>query len=131
MAFIIFLMLCFIPCHYFYLRARKSLLFVLFNILISPFGVVRFRHFFFADILTSFVNPLKDMGNVGCFFSRGYWLTSAETNTSVCPLLENYKLAIAFLPFWFRLMQCFRRYHDTKVRAHLINGGKYFTSIMV
>jgi hypothetical protein len=29
------------------------------------------------------------------------------------------------------LMQCFRRYHETKLRAHLINGGKYFSSILI
>lgn len=130
-ALIIFVLICIIPFHWFYYRARKSLLFVIFNIIISPFGVVRFRHFFFADILTSFVNPMRDLGNTTCYFLRGFWLNSSETNNTVCPALEDYKLAIAFLPFWFRLMQCFRRYHDTKVRAHLINGGKYFTSILV
>eukprot|EP00347_Sterkiella_histriomuscorum_P004047 403361947 len=130
-ALIIFLGMCFMPIHILYQRARKSLLKVLFHIFISPFGVVRFRHFFFADILTSFVNPLRDMGHSGCFFIHGYWLHSQEPGVKQCPQLENYRLAIAFLPFWFRFAQCMRRYHDTKVRAHLINGGKYMTSISV
>ena len=38
---------------------------------------------------------------------------------------------IAFLPFWFRLMQCFRRYYETKLIANLKNAGKYFTSMCV
>lgn len=126
-----FIILCFLPIHVFYLRARKNLFVVLFNILISPFGIVRFKHFFLADIITSFVNPLKDLGNVGCFFTREMWKHSDETNNTVCPLLENYKLSIAFVPYWFRLMQCFRRFHETKVRAHLVNGGKYFSCILV
>lgn len=75
-ALIIFIILCIVPGHVLYHRARKSLFFVLLNILISPFGVVRFRHFFFADILTSFVNPLRDLGHTGCFFIKGYWLQS-------------------------------------------------------
>ena len=46
-------------------------------------------------------------------------------------MLTNYQLAIAFLPFWFRLAQCFRRYHETGVKAHLTNAGKYFSSLMI
>ena len=40
-------------------------------------------------------------------------------------------MIIAFLPFWFRLAQCFRRYYETKLPANLKNAGKYFTSILV
>ncbi len=35
------------------------------------------------------------------------------------------------MPFWFRLMQCFRRYYETKLVANLKNAGKYFTSMCV
>jgi hypothetical protein len=48
-----------------------------------------------------------------------------------CPQLENYILAIAFLPLWFRLAQCFRRYHDAKIKSQLWNAGKYFSSILI
>ena len=51
----IFIILCFLPFHVFYLRTRKELSRVLFNILLSPFGTVKFKHFFLADILTSMV----------------------------------------------------------------------------
>ncbi len=43
----------------------------------------------------------------------------------------NLQFFIAFLPFWFRLMQCFRRYYETKLVANLKNAGKYFTSMCV
>ncbi len=74
--FAIFFGLCFAPFHCFYMRARKELLIVLWNILISPFGIVRFKHFFLADIITSFVNPLKDIGFISCFFFSEKWLES-------------------------------------------------------
>ena len=48
-----------------------------------------------------------------------------------CSNLENYILAIVFLPYWFRLAQCFRRYHDCKLKVHLINAGKYFSMILI
>lgn len=38
-------------------------------------------------------------------------------------------IAVAFLPGWFRLMQCFRRYHETKLPANLKNAGKYFSGL--
>lgn len=53
-----------------------ELLRVLCNIVIAPFGKVRFKHFFLADIITSFVSPLRDLGYVGCFFVSGGWLES-------------------------------------------------------
>jgi len=114
-AFIVIFLMCLIPCHVFYLRARIDLAITLWHILISPFGVVKFKDFFLADILTSFVVPLKDLGNVGCFFFNGLWEKSQMPTNEVCPSLENYQLAIAFLPFWWRLAQCFRRYHETKL----------------
>eukprot|EP00347_Sterkiella_histriomuscorum_P002512 403367865 len=128
---VIFILLCFQPFHFFYQRARLDLLIVLVHIFISPFGIVRFKHFFLADILTSFVNPFKDLGYMGCFYFNGLWKNSDLPGADLCPNVENYTLIIAFLPYWFRLAQCMRRYHDTKLKAHLINGGKYFSSILI
>lgn len=92
---------------------------------------MRFKHFFLADILTSFVNPFKDLGFMGCYYFRGLWKDSTLPNAGLCPSVTDYGLAVAFLPYWFRLAQCFRRYHETKLKAHLINGGKYFSSILI
>jgi len=75
--------------------------------------------------------PLRDLGYIGCFFFQGSWLDQSSPDIEKCPQLENYILAVAFLPSWFRLAQCFRRYHDCKQRVHLINAGKYFTGILV
>jgi EXS family len=36
---------------------------------------------------------------------------------------------LASLPPWWRLLQCIRRYKDSGERVHLINAGKYVTSI--
>ena len=51
----LFALLCFQPFHFLFKRGRVALALTLWNILISPFGLVRFRHFFLADIVTSFV----------------------------------------------------------------------------
>ena len=40
-------------------------------------------------------------------------------------------LGIAFIPYWFRLAQCFRRYYDCRMKVHLVNAGKYFSVILI
>ena len=74
----IMILLCFFPLHVFYMRARLELGKVLLHIFASPFGLVKFKHFFFADILTSFVQPLKDIGSIICLFTSGTWLNLNE-----------------------------------------------------
>ena len=74
------------------------------NIVISPFGMVKFKHFFFADILTSLVNPLKDVGFMSCYFVEGLWKDSTTPKAGNCPGLTNYGYSIAFLPYWFRFL---------------------------
>jgi glucan phosphoethanolaminetransferase (alkaline phosphatase superfamily) len=98
---------------------------------ISPFGLVRFRHFFLADVLTSLVQPLRDLGFIGCFFFQGGWKEHEMPSVEKCPILEDYILAIVFFPFWFRFAQCLRRYHDSKDKLNLANAGKYFSMILI
>jgi hypothetical protein len=128
-ALVIFVSFCFAPFHCFYKRARKELLIVLWHIFISPFGLVKFKHFFLADILTSFVQPLKDLGTITCFFATTRWFESEDPTQ--CAGLENYQIVIAFFPYWFRFAQCFVRYRETGLTPNLVNAGKYFSSICI
>ena len=45
----------------------------LYNIAIAPFGLVRFRDFFLADVLTSMGHPLADFGVTMTYFGGSYW----------------------------------------------------------
>jgi xenotropic and polytropic retrovirus receptor 1 len=65
-----------LPFHRFYLRARIALYKALFQIVIAPFGKVKFRHFFLADILCSLTLPLRDIGISLTYFVTGNFLTS-------------------------------------------------------
>ena len=146
---VVFAMLCFLPFHVFYLKSRKELVRVLFHIFVSPFGQVKFKHFFLADIITSLGVTLKDFISIFFLFGTGQWLDLAQYAKVYDPdykpkdgeiinepYFKNKNLIflhffIAFVPFWFRLMQCFRRYKETKLVANLKNAGKYFTSMCV
>ena len=100
---VLFVVLCFAPFHCFYMRARKELMVVLYNIFISPFGIVRFKHFFLADIITSFDIPLKDLGYIACFYFSDLWFESSAPNTNDIVGLKWYVCIVALLPFWFRM----------------------------
>jgi predicted permease len=113
------------------MRARKELMVVLYHIFISPFGTVRFKHFFLADVITSFVNPLKDIGFICAFFFSGKWLNSELPSTKDNEALLDYTLIVVFLPYWFRFAQCLRRFQETKLKAHLVNAGKYFSCMLI
>lgn len=65
--------------------------------------MVRFRHFFLADVITSLVLPLKDVGYIGCFFIQGGWLEHSKPTVEDCPIIDTYMMIIGFLPYWFRL----------------------------
>ena len=66
-----FLLLCLMPCRFFYGNGRLELAKTLGHILISPFGKVHFRHFFLADIITSMTSPLQHLLFIGCYYTEG------------------------------------------------------------
>jgi hypothetical protein len=66
---VVFVILCFLPIHVFYLRTRKELLRTLMHIVISPFGPVKFKDFFLADIITSLNHTLRDFVTTVFFFA--------------------------------------------------------------
>ena len=46
--------------------------------------------------------------------------------------MYGWKIVVSFLPYWWRFAQCLHKYHDTKLCfPHLVNAGKYSTSLMV
>jgi hypothetical protein len=57
-------------------------------------------------------------------------LNLCRTVDQHCPVTKMWITPIlACLPPWWRLLQCIRRYRDSGERVHLINAGKYVTSI--
>lgn len=128
-----FFILMFNPFRYLFKTELLLMRSTLYNILIAPFGLVRFKHFFLADIFTSMVQVLKDLGYIGCFLMSGAWRNSEEPNMEKCPKLENYLLLIVLIPYWFRFAQCLKKYKDDpkKDKKTLMNAGKYLAVLMV
>lgn len=69
------------------------------------------------------------MGNIELFFClyAHHWTNPPQCNSSSSRLLGFFTC----LPGVWRLLQCLRRYYDTRnVFPHLVNGGKYTATIL-
>jgi len=70
---------------------------------------------------------LVDFAFIFCVYAKYF-----ELRKSCTPIMFYIQPFLAGLPFFFRFLQCLRRYRDTKQRfTHLGNALKYLTSILV
>ncbi|KAG9046374.1 hypothetical protein FS837_004550 [Tulasnella sp. UAMH 9824] len=86
---------------------------------------VEFADFWMGDQLCSMVYTLSRLYFMGCVYSKGW-----SNATAQCNMGRNWiaGVLLASLPSLIRLIQCIKRYADSKNYIHLINGGKYSSS---
>ena len=129
--FVMFITLTFIfisPFRFLYRGARVEVIRTMWNIICSPITEVRFKDFFLADIFCSMVKPFQDMTICACFFSSDAWVDHTDAN---CPWLGSAIIVASILPFYWRFMQCLRKYYETRDKfPHLVNAGKYLSSLI-
>ncbi|KAG1359728.1 Phosphate transporter PHO1-2 [Cocos nucifera] len=123
------LLIC--PVNIFYRPTRYRFLRVIRNIMFSPFYKVLMVDFFMADQLTSQIPLLRHMEFTACYFmAGGFRIHPYET----CTRSRQYKLlayVISFLPYYWRAMQCARRFIEEGYDAnHLANAGKYVSAML-
>jgi len=107
---------------------------------LAPLFEVRFRENFVADVMTSMVVILRDVAAMVFFYLSG-GATGMPRDPEPAAVGSYLNLArvvtgplITALPYYWRLMQCLRRWHDTPLRSrmammHLVNAGKYLVSL--
>lgn len=118
------------PFNVFIRRGRISFILVVVRILISPFPVVLFGDFWFADQLNSTVALLLDVQFLLCYIGMDTW--NSNLNLKTCTSSNNgIRPVVSCLPSLWRFLQCVRCYQKTKKIAHLINAVKYFTTFPV
>jgi len=66
-----FLIMPILPFNVLFKRERMQILFDMLQILTAPFGIVRFWHFFIADLFCSLTKPLMYISELGCFLFYG------------------------------------------------------------
>eukprot|EP00668_Euglena_longa_P011730 GGOE01014145.1.p1 GENE.GGOE01014145.1~~GGOE01014145.1.p1 ORF type:complete len:690 (+),score=220.54 GGOE01014145.1:104-2071(+) len=93
----------------------------------APLVTVNFASNFIGDFLTSSVKIIIDLWYTACFM---YYIDIETLGGQ-----ENLRLGVsAFiltgLPLWWRMLQCVRRFCDTRDPWHWVNFGKYCVAVM-
>ncbi|OWM75838.1 hypothetical protein CDL15_Pgr009482 [Punica granatum] len=125
-----FLLVLVCPLNIFYQSSRYRLLKVIRNIILSPFYKVLMLDFFMADQLCSQVPMLRNLEYVACYFITGSYKTQ---DYGYCMRTKHYQdlaYAVSFLPYYWRAMQCARRWFDEGQTSHLVNLGKYVSAML-
>ncbi|XP_024021604.1 phosphate transporter PHO1 homolog 1 [Morus notabilis] len=126
-AFLLFL-IC--PFNVFYQSSRYRFLRVIRNIILSPLYKVVMLDFFMADQLCSQVPMLRNLEYVACYYITGSYKTQ---DYGYCMRAKHYRdlaYAVSFLPYYWRAMQCARRWFDEGQKSHLVNLGKYVSAML-
>lgn len=123
------------PCDMAYKPFRYQFLQALWNTVVAPFAPVRFKDFFFGDILTSATKPFVDLVFIAHYFNLqdphpAY--RNIEISEHACRPSAFAVLIVSYLPFHFRFWQCIYKYNESGLWfPNLVNAGKYFAGIMV
>ncbi|XP_056857931.1 phosphate transporter PHO1 homolog 1-like [Raphanus sativus] len=86
--------------------------------------------FFMADQLCSQVPMLRNLEYIVCYYITGSYTTQ---DYGYCMRVEYYRdlaYAVSFLPYYWRAMQCARRWFDEGETSHLVNLGKYVSAML-
>jgi hypothetical protein len=119
------------PVKLIYHRSRIWLLKVLGRIILAPFFTVKFADFWIADQLNSLAIVFLDMEFFFCYIFYGQF-ASPDNFIQCGSVYYVLRPLLAILPSWWRLGQCLRRYYETRQAfPHLVNAGKYTSSIVV
>jgi len=111
------------PSNIFYKHTRQWIFNHVASILWGPYAVTNFASCWVADQFTSATVALVDFEYTICH----YFLYIGGLNCdSLHRILQP--ICVAF-PFIWRLMQCLIQYRDSSNTNHLLNAGKYATSL--
>ncbi|CAN4124722.1 unnamed protein product [Withania somnifera] len=127
---LVFMMLLLCPFNIIYKSSRYRFICVIRNIMFSPLYKVAMLDFFMADQLCSQVPMLRNLEYVACYYiTRSY----KNQDYGYCMRTQYYRdlaYAVSFLPYYWRAMQCARRWFDEGHKSHLINLGKYVSAML-
>lgn len=98
------------------------------RILTSGFHRVDFAEFWLGDQLCSLAFSLSGIYFVGCSYVVGFHSDQFERCSQATPW--GIPFILASLPLFARFLQSLRRWSDSRLNSHLINGGKYFVGIL-
>ncbi|XP_021847662.1 phosphate transporter PHO1 [Spinacia oleracea] len=127
---LIFLVILVCPFNVFYRSTRYCFLKVIRNIVFSPLYKVLMVDFFMADQLTSQIPLLRHMETTGCYLLAGTFKTHRYDVCKKGTMYRELAYVISFAPYYWRAMQCARRWFDESDPKQLANLGKYVSAMV-
>ncbi|CAA0822449.1 Phosphate transporter PHO1 homolog 1 [Striga hermonthica] len=127
---LIFIIVLVCPFNFIYKSSRYRLLSIIRNIVLSPLYKVAMLDFFMADQLCSQVPMLRNLEYVACYYITGSYKTRDYNYCMKTAYYRNLAYAVSFLPYYWRAMQCARRWFDEGQKSHLLNLGKYVSAML-
>ncbi|KAL0800924.1 hypothetical protein Bca101_056100 [Brassica carinata] len=127
---LVFFLILICPLNIFYKSSRCRFISVIRNIVFSPLYKVVMLDFFMADQLCSQVHMLRNLEYIACYYITGSYTTQ---DYGYCMRVKYYRdltYAVSFLPYYWRAMQCARRWFDEGETSHLVNLGKYVSAML-
>ncbi|KAJ7598997.1 EXS-domain-containing protein [Mycena floridula] len=98
------------------------------QLLLSGTRRVDFADFWLGDQYCSFVFTLSQLPLLVCSYANGFEgsLKKCGSSARFWPVM----FLLATLPFFVRVVQSIKRYVDSGLSTHLVNGGKYLSGIV-
>ncbi|GLJ27005.1 hypothetical protein SUGI_0529160 [Cryptomeria japonica] len=127
--FMVILLFVFLPFDICYRSARFYFIQCLWRILCAPLYKVEFADFFLADQFTSQITSFRSLGYISSYHASHIFHSNPDNSVCSSPFI-HFQYIIAVLPYWWRLMQCVRRWVDEKDLAQIANGGKYLSALI-
>ncbi|KAI7737772.1 hypothetical protein M8C21_013267, partial [Ambrosia artemisiifolia] len=124
----VFLAIFLCPFNILYKSSRLFLIRCLFHCICAPLYKVQFADFFLADQLTSQVQAMRCLEFYICYYGMRWY--KKEEKCHHLDLYNFFYIIIAVIPYWVRFLQCVRRLFEEKDWAHLVNGSRYFLTIV-
>ncbi|KAK4430156.1 Phosphate transporter [Sesamum alatum] len=128
--FLGFILVLVCPFNIIYKSSRYRFLSVIRNIILSPLYKVVMLDFFMADQLCSQVPMLRDLEYMACYYITGSYKTQDYRYCMRTTYYRDLAYAVSFLPYYWRAMQCARRWFDEGHKSHLVNLGKYVSAML-
>ncbi|KAJ9120852.1 hypothetical protein QFC22_002786 [Naganishia vaughanmartiniae] len=125
---VVFTVLFFInPLPVYYQHARYWLLSVLARVFTPGYSRVEFIAFFVADELNSLSYTFGNLWFTGCAYNKGW----PPDVLSRCSSSHSWVYGLLLtIPALIRLIQCIKRWYDSRLQIHLINAGKYTSTVV-
>ncbi|KAL1807952.1 hypothetical protein ACET3Z_024942 [Daucus carota] len=125
--FIFAVMIC--PFNIVYRSSRYFFLTCVIHVFLAPLYKVVLSDFFVADQLTSQVQAFRSIEFYICYYTSGDY-RHRENSCDKNDAYSTFSYILAAVPFWWRMLQCVRRFFEEKDAVQGWNSLKYFSIIV-